>query len=93
MRTLRSFCAASIALAMASAVSAEEAQVPLKAIKPLELGDKVVATPVEDSLTGCRYWVSTLPAYIGPMGVNVSRQGIPTIRYRADGKPDCRDVK
>lgn len=43
----------------------------------------------EDPETGCRYFVTNLPS-LASLG---SWSAIPTIRYRSDGKPDCRDVK
>jgi hypothetical protein len=45
-------------------------------------------TVIEDPLTGCRYFATvekTSPMY--------SALALATIRYRRDGKPDCRDVR
>ncbi len=90
MKHLVLVCTACLIVSSASAQTQTSPNLrhPLNVVNSA-VSQKGLFTVIEDPLSGCRYFITRLPGSIGL----ADSAGIPTIRYRADGKPDCENVK
>ena len=80
---------ASLSFTTAATAQAERKSLE-ELVKQIKRDQSLVSTGLwEDPDSGCRYFLIFIPGSFGMM----SSIGIATIRYRADGKPDCRDAK